>query len=129
MSEPKSVKFFSLPDTSGCPQFEPVSQFSGKWTGVAMVEDEQEIARLTKAKYKEITQAEYESAVKKKLERLDSLGDFRPVPDSTQAGILLGNAQPAARNSGPLVQQTQVPVQEQTVANITKPAKVPHKRQ
>ncbi len=119
MSEPVKSKFYHLLDVDQCPYFEQTTFFSGKWSGVAQVDDLPEQERLNKRGCRQITQEEYETAVKKKREEQDSLGLFRAVIDSSTVGMLLAKPAPSAPNNPQPVRQ------EHTLENIIKPAKAP----
>lgn len=110
------VKFYRLMATDESPQFEPVGNYKGTWWGVAMVEDAAEIARLDKRGCRQISQQDYEAAVKKKLGQQDSLGTSRPVPDSTQMVSLI--ERPAAP---PVAKSVEPP----DVSSVVKASKVP----
>jgi len=83
------AKYFRLVASIGTPTFRPINHYMGVWYGVAEVNDDVEIARLTAAGCQEITEAEYEDQLAKKKALDSSTGlDFRPLHN--------GAAQPAA---------------------------------
>lgn len=110
------ARFYRLMATDACPQFEPTGHFNWSWFGVAKVEDEAEITRLTKRGCTEITELEYLDAVKKKAASQSALDSFRLVESVAQC---------AARKAAPTAEPAPAPAP--AIADVAKPSPVPRR--
>lgn len=116
-----ATSYFRVVATDGTPNFVPVSQWMGVWSGVAMVEDEKEIDRLKKLGKQEITAEQYESESKKKASLRQGFQDFREVAAGlSPASLAVANGeQPQSAPSAPV---------QQTLESVAQPAAVPPRR-
>ena len=121
------TKYFRLMATDACPFFEPTSQYSGVWSGVAKVSSDAEIERLTKRGSREITEAEYNDEIKKKALLQDGFQDFRPVfsqpPPVRAAAPVAPEPTKAPTPAAPPTPTKALPVEE-----VAKPAPIPRRR-
>lgn len=116
-----ATKYFRLMATDGCPQFEPVSHWSGSWSGVAAVNDEVEQNRLLTRGCEEITKERYDELLKKKAQQQSQSDLFRTVADPTSVAQLVVRK---AQQSGVEAKSDPAP----PIEEVVKPVKLPGRR-
>jgi hypothetical protein len=98
-----ATKFFRVVATDNVPSFQSISQWAGVWFGVAAVDDVALQEKLISQGKAELTEAEYESELKKKPGMQGSFPDWREVAGS--------GVQMAAKHAAPV--EPQQPISQQ----------------
>lgn len=80
-----ATKYFRVVGTDNVPDFEPLSQWAGVWSGVAAVTDEALQEKLISQGKTELSEAEYNEELKKKQGLPQRFHDWREVTGSSVA--------------------------------------------
>lgn len=88
------AKYFHVQAMDGAQSFIATGSFNHKFHGVTEVTDEVEYTRLKDRGCREITQVEYEDALKKKAQTPHSLEAFHPAPHNLAVQLVAEKVTP-----------------------------------